>query len=142
MKQILLASILAIASVATYAQDSWVIKLNNKTVITAKKEDEDANVKKVKRTELSKAGSLQVFYKETEPRQGWRRSILLFDENDNELSRIDSLTAKSKLSNATIKKGFAGKNEIRVYSIALPTDPNLAAAVRVRRVHLGTLKLY
>jgi len=141
MKQILLATILSLAAFMVNAQDSWIIKLNNKAVITANKEDEDANVKTVKRSELAKAGSLQVFYKETEPKTGWRRSILLFDENDNELSRIDSLTSKSKISNATLKKGFQGKTKIHIYTIALPADPNLAAAIRVRRVHLGTLKL-
>lgn len=141
MKQILLATILSLAAFVVNAQDSWIIKLNNKSVITASKEDEDANVKTINRSELKKAGSLQVFYKEAEPKIGWKRSILLFDENGAELSRIDSLTAKSKLSTATLKKGFQGKSKILIYTISLPTDPNLAATIRVRRVHLGTLEL-
>jgi hypothetical protein len=141
MKQVLLLGLISIVALTMHAQDSWTIKLNNKTIITAKAEDEDANVKTIMRSELSKPGSLQVLYKQAQPKPGWRRSILLFDENDVELSRIDSLTAKSKISSATLKKGFADKKEIRIYTISLPTDPNLAAAIRVRRVHLGTLKL-
>ena len=105
------------------------------------KTDADVPVKTIKRSELSKPGSLQVLYKQSPSDSKWKRSILLFDENDVELSRIDSLTAKSKISNARMKKGFAEKNEIRIYTIALPTDPALAAAVRVRRIHLGTLEL-
>lgn len=140
MKKFLLLSLITILALAVHAQDSWTIKLNNKTIITGKA-DADVPAKTIKRSELSKPGSLQVLYKQSPPKPGWKRSILLFDENDVELSRIDSLTAKSKITSAALKKGFAGKNEIRIYTIALPTDPALAAAVRVRRVHLGTLEL-
>lgn len=140
MKQFILLGLTAILALAMHAQDSWTIRLNNKTIITGKT-DADVPVKTIKRSELSKPGSLQVSYKQSPPNPGWKRSILLFDENDVELSRIDSLTAKSKITSATLKKGFAGKNEIRIYTISLPADPGLAAAIRVRRVHLGTLEL-
>ena len=140
MKKLLLLSLITTLAFAVHAQDTWTIRLNNKTVITGKT-DADVPVKIIKRSELGKPGSLQVFYKQSPSDTKWKRSILLFDENDVEISRIDSLTAKSKISTATMKKGFAGKKEIRIYTIALPTDPALAAAVRVRRVHMGTLEL-
>jgi hypothetical protein len=140
MKKFLLLGLITMLALAVHAQDTWTIKLNNKTIITGKS-DQKVNTKQVKRSELGKPGSLQVIYKQSPPQTGWKRSILLFDENDVELSRIDSLTAKSKITSATLKKGFEGKKEIRVYTIALPTDPAIAAAVRVRRIHLGTLEL-
>lgn len=80
-------------------------------------------------------------YKEAKPAAGWIRSLMFFDENDNDLLRKDSISATTKIDNAAIKQLFAGKKKIRIYTISLPTDPNLAARIRVRRVHLCTLEL-
>jgi hypothetical protein len=141
MKKLLLAAILLSAFTMSHAQDSWKIKLNGKIIFTAAGEDEIKNTKSIKRTELARPGTLDVLYKESIPQESWRRSLLFFDENDNQLFVKDSVTAVTKINNATLKKLFTDKKKLRIYTIATPTDPDLAARVRLRRVHLVTIDL-
>lgn len=141
MKRIYGIIIFIFTVMATTAQDSWKIKLNSKVVLSATTEDETANTKKIKKTELDSKGSLDVLYKSSKPATEWIRSLMFYDENDNELLRKDSVTATTQIKMATIKELFAGEKKIRIYTVAIPSDPNLAASIRVRRVHLCTLEL-
>ena len=139
MKNLLLLLVFLSSAFISQAQNSWKIKLNQKVLLSTSTEDEAKNSKKIKRIELNKPGFLEVLYKEMPVKTGWQRSLLFFDENDTELWRKDSST--SKIPNAIFKKISAGKKKIKIYTISLPIDPNKAAAVRVRRVHLCTLEL-
>ena len=117
--------------------DSWKIKLNNKVLLATSKENEKTNIKKISSAELKKNGFLEISFKEASPNT-WKRSFLFFDKEDNQLLAIDSVTY-TKTHIATLRKLFAGKKEIRIYTTVSPLDPNIA--VRVRRVHLCTLQL-
>ncbi len=117
--------------------NSWRVKLNNTLLLAANKEDEKANTRKVKLTEWKKNGWLAISYTESELKT-WIRSFLFFDEKDNQLLAKDSTTF-AKIPVATLRKLFTGKKELRIYTIVAPVDPNIA--IRIRRVHLCTLKL-
>ena len=117
--------------------DSWKIKLNNKLLVAANKEDEKANTKKISSAELKKNGYLEISFKEAEPHT-WRRSFLFFDKDDNQLLAIDSVTY-TKMHIAALSKLFAPQKDIIIYTSVSPLDPNIA--VRLRRVHLCTLRL-
>jgi DNA segregation ATPase FtsK/SpoIIIE-like protein len=123
-------------------EDSWKIKWNKKVLLEAHQSNEKTNTKKIKKTELSKKYSLEVAYKESDPakEKEWNRSFMFVGDNDNELLRKDS-TRKVSITAAELKKLFANQKKIRIYTIAIPTDPDLAARVRVRRVLLCTLEL-
>jgi len=116
---------------------SWKIKLNNTLLLSTTHEDEKLNSKKIKLADWKKTGTLEVSFKESEP-DFWWRSFLFYDEQDNELYRKDSTTLY-KMPLATLRKIFHGKKEIRIYTTVAPKDPNFA--VRIRRVHLCTLRL-
>lgn len=120
------------------AQDSWTIKLNNKILLTASKEDSFANTKKIKPIEWRKTGYLEVIYKEAEPNSIWNYSFLFNDEKDNQLLVKDS-TKHAKVSIATLRKLFAGKKKITIYTAQSPKNSMLA--VRMRRIYLCTLLL-
>ncbi len=122
----------------TEAQDSWTIKLNNKVLLTASKEDTLANTKKIKALEWRKTGYLEVFYKEAEPATIFYHSFLFNDENDNQLLTKDS-TTHAKIAIATLRKLFAGKKKIIIYTVQAPKNPMMA--VRMRRIYLCTLLL-
>ncbi len=128
-------------SLISPAQDSWKVKLNSKVILSAVTENEITNTKKLNTANLNKKGSLDILYKQAKTMDGWKRSLLFFDENDNELFRKDSIGATTRFSNSTIKEWVAGKKKLKIYTVSLPTDPNKAAAIRVRRVHLCTLEL-
>ncbi|HET9429771.1 MAG TPA: hypothetical protein VFO70_01285 [Chitinophagaceae bacterium] len=130
-------SFLLLGLIGSAQSGSWRIKLNKKVLLSTSTESENKNVRFIKRSDWQKNGFLEINFKETEP-EVWKRSFLFVDEADNQLLSKDSVThAKIKIS--TLRKIFAGKKEIRIYTIVAPLDPNLA--IRIRRVHLCTLRL-
>lgn len=137
MKKIFLFGSLFIATLISHAQDSWTIKLNNNLVLTSSREDEKANTKKIRSADWKKNGNLEIRYKQSDSFL-WIRSFLFCDEQDNQLLSKDSVTY-SLLPLTAIRKLFSGKREIRIYTIVSPANPKMA--IRVRRVHLCTLKL-
>ncbi len=122
---------------ASAQSDSWIITINNKTIINTNNEDEKKNTKKVKPEEWKKNGFLEIRYKEANPNTWWR-SFLFYDKDDNELARKDSVL-NYKINLKDLIKKFPGKKEIRIYTTISPKDPNMA--IRIRRVHLCTLQL-
>ena len=133
-------SILLTISLFAAAQDipdRWNLKLNKKVLLATAREDEKANIRKVKASEWKKNGWLEISYKEANPGY-WKRFFLFNDEDDNEMMRLDSVTY-SKISISSLRKLFKGKKEIHIYTMVAPLDPNVA--VRIRRIHLCTLRL-
>lgn len=136
-KVIVLASLLFCLKAIEAQSGNWNIKLNGKLLLSTSKEDEKINCKKVKAAQWSKNGYLEINFIEDEP-DTWWRSFLFYDEQDNELLRKDSTTSYKILAKELFKL-FSGKKEIRIYTTIAPRDPNLA--IRMRRVHLCTLRL-
>jgi hypothetical protein len=124
-------------------EDSWTIKWDKKVMLESRSENEAANTKKIKKDELAKNCFLEIIYKESGPakEKEWNRSFLFFGDTDAELMRKDS-TRNVKIPAAELKTLFNDQKKIRIYTIAIPTDPDLAARVRVRRIHLCTLELH
>ena len=138
MKINLLIAIIFLSQNMIQAQDSWTIRWNNKTILSANKEDEAANTRTIKLSDWKRNGNLEIIYKEAEPDTLLWHSFLLFDENDHQLiSKEKTLAAKIPI--AQLRKLFAGKKQIKIYTIVSPRDPTIA--VRLRRIHLCTLKL-
>ena len=131
-----------IINAQTAQPDSWKITWNNKVILETNKSDETANVRKIKSSDLNKSCFLEINYKEADAKKEkeWIRSFMLMDENDKELLRKDS-TRNVKIAAAELKKLFGEQKKVKIYTIAIPADPGLAARVRVRRVHLCTLEL-
>ena len=146
MKKIFPLLILTLPCIIAHAQDFpsdfWKIKWNKKVILEAKHVNEVANVRQIKAKDLEKNYLLEVSYKKEDAKaeKDWIRSFLIFDENDRELLRKDS-TRDMKITAAQLKKLFGNKKKIKIYTIAIPSDPDMAARVRVRRVHLCTLQL-
>lgn len=138
MKYIILLTSLLFTVLTTQAQKgSWIIKLNNKTVLSTRQEDVIKNVKKIKSTDWKKPGKLEIIFTEDE-KDTWMRSFQFADEMDNDILRKDS-TLHSTISLVEIRQLFAGKKQIKIYTTISPLDPGIA--IRIRRVHLCTLQL-
>lgn len=116
---------------------SWEIKINNKTIISTATEDEKANCKKLKASDLKKNGNLEIIFKENEPNT-WIRTFLLNDEDDNELTKIED-TTHGVISIEKINSLFKEKKKVVIYTVIAPIDPSIA--IRIRRVHLYTFIL-
>lgn len=138
MKRFLCILTLLLATYLLPAQTgSWKIKLNGKTLLSTSTEDATANKKKLKASDWNKSGRLEVLFTENE-KDTWIRSFLFYDKDDNEIVRRDS-AVHAKISIKELKKLFAGKKEIIIYTTIAPVNPNIA--IRMRRVHLCTLQL-
>ena len=131
------ASIMATMSTHAQEAESWKIKWNGEKILVSDTEDKKANVRKVSMVSSSSDSLLEIKYNDNS-KEGIKRSFLIFGASDNELLRLDS-TWSAKVSRETLEKVMGTAKKIEIYTIALPTDPELAARVRVRRVHLCTL---
>lgn len=131
-------------STSLFAQDSWTISHNGKTKLQASVEDETKNEVKIdsKNTLVKESakGYFIVNYKELKKQKGWKRYIAFVDENDNEFYKQEGSVLK--LSNTKLRKLMEPSKirTVKIYTWSLPTDPELAARIRVRRVHLATIK--
>lgn len=123
-------------------ENSWTIKWNKKVLLQTSRENETDNIKKIKKADLSKKYYLEITYIESDPakEKERKRSFLFYGNTDNKVLRKDS-TLEIKIPAGELKKLFNGQKKIRIYTMAIPTDPDLAARVRIRRVHLCTLEL-
>ena len=123
--------------VATAQSGSWKIRINGKVVLSTSVENEDKNVRSISSSDWNSQGKLEISFKDNEP-NGWKRTFHFYDENDNEIQVMDSVNFYSiKLTD--LHKLLEGKRQLRIFTTVTPLDPNIA--VRIRRVHLCTLRL-
>jgi len=118
-------------------ETGWKIVLNKKILLSTNTENEIKNVRKISRKEWNKHGNLEVHFINPQP-ETWIHSVLFYDEKDNEIFSVNDVTG-SKTSLDSLRTLFRGKMEVRLYSVVAPRDPNIA--IRIRRVHLCTLRL-
>lgn len=140
MKRLYILSLVLLSVFFASAQDSWTIKMNKSTVLSGTTKTGQVKTKKLKASEWKENGSFEVIYKDKEKEEGWARTIILGDEEGNDIIRKDNVT-NLKLELKYLRKEFSTQKKIMVYTFKTPTDPDLAARVRIRRVHLCTLEL-
>jgi hypothetical protein len=128
-------------SIVMSAQTSWTISHNNKVVLKVKSEDESKNVINIKKADLDKKGSLVVSY--IKPvNDTWNRNLVVGDSTlESSAAKQNGNTISFSIPNATLKSLLQKQNKLMLYTVSIPSDPALAASVRVRRVHLCTVWL-
>lgn len=137
MKAFLAIACIIAGTMVAAGQDRWTVVHNGKTRLEAKNESAK-NSFFVKREELQQKGTLSIFIKDKSPRKDWVRTILVVDEAENEIANGNG--DLMKVSNKQLFKAAASARKIHIYSISLPSDPEKAALVRVRRIHLATIQ--
>jgi len=139
MKKILFITSLIFSCFFVQAQEGkWKIKLNGKTLLYTSTENEKINIKKISSVDWKKNGYLEISFEEPKTEVWWYRSFQLEDEKTNQLFNKDS-TNNIKIPLVELRKLFKGKKQLLIYSVVAPRNPQMA--VRIRRVHLCTLKL-
>ena len=131
--------LLILISLAGFGQGSWKVRLNEKTVLNTTVEDEEKNVIRLKKSDLRKKKDFTLHFREENKKTDWERTLLVYDEKDREL--VKQKGNHLKIKNSRLLTYFSEAAHLKIYTIALPTDPKLRAAIRVRRVHLCTLVL-
>ena len=120
------------------ANAQHLISLNGKQLFKVNEDDDNTGKKLALKLKTNYAATAALEVKELKPSKKMIRSYMVYDEQDNELIKL----VKSKkpgtqqvLIKGLLKKLEAGKKYF-LYTIAIPSDPKLAAAVRVRRILL------
>ena len=125
----------------SFAQDdSWKIYHNKRLVIETSKEDQAANVIKLQQVDLNKDGYILVTYHQDQTMKDWKRIIAVFDEKENELVSKENVSV-IRLLHEDLKLWLKNASSLKIYTWSLPTDPDKAAAIRIRRKHLCTIEL-
>lgn len=138
MKLVIFLAAIFISNIHIHAQMGiWTINLNGKKITTTSTEDEKVNCKYLKSSFWKKNGNLEIIFTENEA-DTWIRSFLFYDEDDNELKRVDS-TTHTIIPVNELKLLFQGKKRLNIYTTIAPIDPSIA--IRIRRVHLFTFML-
>ncbi|HEY5771157.1 MAG TPA: hypothetical protein VIS75_00965 [Chitinophagaceae bacterium] len=120
--------------------DSWNVYHNRKEVskFNSKKETTDERKVVLLNRFLEGPGFFVIEYTAAAEQSEWIRTIGFFDSTDKSIREYNN-TLFLRLHNSEIAGIMEGREKVRVYSWAVPKDPALAAAIRIRRILLCTL---
>jgi len=138
----LIASLLGFFQVnaQTPKGNTWTIEHNKTILLKASGESEAKNILAINETDLKQEGQVCIDYTEQKPLKDWKRTFAVFDEKDNDLMTYSG--GSFKIGNAKLRSLLGqGIKTIKIYTWALPTDPELASRIRIKRMHLCTIKL-
>jgi hypothetical protein len=142
MKKIKTVFPLLLLTVFSSAQkyESWKIfhNRNEAASFNLKKESGDENRVVLLNRDLDEPGFFVIEFTPVKEQAGWLRSFALVDKSDATLKEFNN-TAQLKMHNSDLSDILTGREYIKIYSWAIPADPELAARVRVRRILLCTL---
>lgn len=140
MKSLIIIAALVLAGFASQAQDSWKVYLNKQELFSSNKVDEANNKLVISKSQLTKSAEFVLTYVEQQSSKDWKRDIMVFDAADNRVLEKEGMNIL-KLTGKELAELLDKHKSIRIFTIALPTDPAQAALVRVARVHLVTVEL-
>ena len=140
----LIFSILVLVfSLTTMAQkyDSWEIFHNRREVASfnLKKETEDEKKVLLLNRALEEPGFFIITYTPASEYADWTRNFVICDSTGKEIRKFDNLGSQLKMLNDDIARLIGDRQKIKIYSWAIPSDPKLAASIRVRRILLCTI---
>jgi hypothetical protein len=149
MKKILLLLLLISVTHMVKAQLPWKVKLGSKYVLQTTEEDEEKNILVIKNSKIGTKNNLTLSYKIPADEKEWVRTVMFDDMNGSTIAENSSLSVAKK-GTSTISYFIANKQlslllnkykKITVYVTSIPSDPEKAAMVRVRKVHVCTISL-
>jgi hypothetical protein len=132
---ITLATLLSVA----YAQagDSWKIYLNKKLLLQTPVESNEAVIVLDKAATLSK-NTISIQFKSGDTESDFKRSFFLNDAGEKTIKKLElkGIDGTVTLNTMELKAAASSRKPLFIYTTAIPKDPAMAAAVRVRRVLL------
>jgi len=140
VKLLLYILILFSATIQAQSYDKWEIYQNRKEVSKFNNKKETADERRVVLLNrfLEGPGFFVIEYTPAAEQAEWIRTIAFYDSTDKQIREYNN-TLFLRIHNSEIAGIMEGRQKVRVYSWAVPKDPAVAAAVRVRRLLLCTL---
>jgi hypothetical protein len=144
MARLTLLTLFSLLWLTPFAQDTWRLMQGKKQLFASHSDDMGDSKKVVTLTakDLNKL-PLTVIYKQALEEKDWARSVMVHSDKDVDILNLQGKTSSGTftLPAAKIKAALLKYKSLYIYSICLPTDPELAKAVRVRRVVICRLQL-
>lgn len=137
MKKII--SLFLLLFVCGLLKAQYVISINNKKRLTIKESENNAAL--ILKLTPPYPAKAMLSIKEIKQNKGWLRSYDITDNKDNVITSLEntySTDTKQTLIQQLIKKLEPGE-KYSIYTWAKPSDPKLAASVRIRRIFLCAL---
>jgi hypothetical protein len=142
MKKYFLFYIFFLISFSVMAQkyDSWQIFSNRKQIASysLKKESFDERRVVLLNRTLEGPGFFIIEFTPAAAQAEWIRTIAFFDTTERQIKAYDN-TLFLRVHNTDMALMLDNRKIVRVYSWAVPKDPELAATVKIKRTLLCTL---
>jgi hypothetical protein len=141
MNKYFLILLFTLGTFMAQAQTGWTVSYQKKALLKNAAEDKTKNVVNIKTSTLKSTALLQL--QPVDADTAFNITIEAEAVNE-EFTGLKSWEYKGKavsISGAELKTLFTGRKKLAFYYTAIPKDPNLAAVVRVRKVHICTVNL-
>ena len=135
--RIILIALLISFGLPLLAQDSVRLSWNTKTILTGDIEKGDSNTVVISQKDLQSKKDLVITYVEKQKPKDWKRTITLYDVSGKEIRKMAGNTMR--ITNVQLRALLKKYKTIDIYTWALPTDPKMQAAVRIRRILLARI---
>lgn len=137
MSRLFLVLMTSLLSLKGLAQNSWKVKYGSTVLLQASEENSEKNVRSLSKSQFTKQLPLTVSVSDPNREKGWERFITVTGDNVELLrKKTDNLTVSAKQLRAWLKE----YKTLMFHTHSVPTDPDLASRIRIRNVHLFTLK--
>ena len=119
------------------AQQRWTVSYQKKIKLKSVEEDPETNTIGIKRTRLSTAGDLIITFKVNDGTVN--RTVMADDSSRSGIKSWEKVKKTLIIKAADLRKLFKSREKVLFYFTEIPKDPEKAAVVRMRPVHLFTL---
>ncbi|MBK6936235.1 MAG: hypothetical protein IPH18_04615 [Chitinophagaceae bacterium] len=123
------------------AQTGWTISYQKKALLKNAAEDKTRNVVSIKKSTLKSTALLQLNPVGADTAYNITIEAEAVGEAFTGLNAWEYSGKAVSISGTELKTLFTGRKKLAFYYTAIPKDPNLAAVVRVRKVHICTVNL-
>lgn len=141
MKKLSLILLFTLGTFMAQAQTGWTISYQKKLLLKNAAEDNAKNLVNIKKTTLKSTVFLQLNPVDADTAYTITIEAEAVGEEFTGLKSWEYKDKAVSISGTELKTLFTGRKKLAFYYTAIPKDPNLAAVVRVRKVHICTVNL-
>lgn len=138
MKYILLFAFLFFGEYALNAQYTWCVSMKGKTWLRHVEENRDGNRIWITEEELGQSGYFHINFNRYDT--AMRRTIFVDDSTGSGIQNWEEVRRKWQIPISELKSLMDKGGELSFYFTEIPRDINKAMLIKVRPVHLCTVK--
>ena len=120
------------------AQYKWCVSMLGKTKLKNVEENREGNVVMVTTAELNKPGWFEIKFNKYDT--AMRRTVFVNDASGSSMQNWEEVKKSWKISTNELKKLLEKGGNLSFYFTEIPRDINKAMLVKVRPLHLCTVK--